>query len=444
MFSRELRAAEYQPDRYSPEIKPPRRKLRHRKIVSPQVGSLFDILHDYAATSLYVPPLCWTELHMQALGCRFVQQPPLTTPSPCESSSPPRSPPNQMPFEVVSLADDLSTLTNTTFALGKRSQAIVNFIQTMFPGRFWDHWGELGMRCGRHSCANGVRCQVLWYTHPDSLSSFSSIATCDPDASKSIEVSSPQPSPVMAYLDLTHINYVRKNCFRVPPFPDGSINIPIHRLQQIRSRKLIPVDPNEDQYIFATMIAMAQQSVYDSVPKGSGFKPRDIPVRIITLSQSGQSFIIYASVIPAALLSMFHEPHKAPRGDAGVTITYREINFWPILGLKERLGQALGKDLVGEFDEKSMDDYEGKLSPKSPKDDEQSQEELLGSVSQASSSAGERTPPTIHRKLSPKRKREILSEVFNASFSEDRETSAYPSKLLKRRCVAEGRIGVVR
>lgn len=45
---------------------------------------------------------------------------------------------------------------------------------------------------------------------------------------------------------------------------------------------------------------------------------------------------------------------------------------------------------------------------------------------------------------SPKRKREILSEVFNTSFSEDRESTSYPSELLaKRRCFEEGRVGVV-
>ncbi len=172
---------------------------------------------------------------------------------------------------------------------------------------------------------------------------------------------------------------------------------------------LMPKNPDEDQYIIGVMIALAQQSAYNS----AGFFPKDLKIRILTTSEEDASFVVYTGVVPAALLRMFHEPEKAPRGETGIQIDHVQVPIWPVLGLKERLGQALGSEVVGYFDAQNMETYDNELPP---------------------------TPETP----SPKRRRSILTEVFNVSFSEDRDSDSPVEAISKRRRLEKGRVGVVR
>ena len=91
---------------------------------------------------------------------------------------------------------------------------------------------------------------------------------------------------------------------------------------------------------------------------------------------------------------------------------------------KERLGQALGHEVVGDFHAAkattaSMETYE---------------HELIA------------TPETPSPKVtpSPKRRRDVLTEVFNASFSEDRDFDGPAVPVSKRRRLAESRLEAVR
>ncbi|EMR71713.1 hypothetical protein UCREL1_1230 [Eutypa lata UCREL1] len=172
---------------------------------------------------------------------------------------------------------------------------------------------------------------------------------------------------------------------------------------------LLPKNEDEDQYILAVIIALAQQSAY-----GNGeFTPKDVKVRVLTTSEEDESFVVYTATVPAGFLRMFHEPEKAPQGDTEIRIDYTQVPIWPVLGLKERLGQALGSEVVGDFDASNMETYEAELPP---------------------------TPETP----SPKRRRDVLSEVFNASFSEDRDSDSPVEAIGKRRCLEESRVGLVR
>lgn len=436
------------------------RKTRCRKITSPEVGSLYDILHDHATTALYVPPLCWTELHTQLLGCRFISQPPQNTPtptplssSPPQVSSQPRTP--EMGFQgfvpetVVSISRSLDAIMDPITSRPTRAKRVKGLLSKLFPGQLSETFPELPIRCGRDRHMGGVRCQAMW-RKPTVLQSFDSITTRSSGSlGGSSTTNSADPKlflnkPVLAYLDRRHLNYIRKSCFRIPPGPNGSLNIPVHRLQEIRSRKLIPKNLDEDHFILATMIAMAQQHAYGSVPSGTDFAPKDVQVRLLTVSDEDQSIIVYTGVVPAAFLGMFHELDKAPRGDARITIQYQRVPVWPVLGLKERLGQALGRDLVGEFDADRMETFWDEPSDLSPNDSDVLEQDLEAALSQLRQS--DHSAPIIPEVIpSPKRKREILSEVLNVSFSEDRQTPSFPSELLaKRRCLEEGRIGVVR
>ncbi|RYP47923.1 hypothetical protein DL768_006078 [Monosporascus sp. mg162] len=221
-------------------------------------------------------------------------------------------------------------------------------------------------------------------------------------------------APILAYVSRSQLNHVRRNCFRVLAGPNRIYNGPVHRLQALRSKMLMPKNQDEDQYILAVMIALAQQAAYsETTSSRAAFNPRDLKIRVLSTSEDDDSFIVYTGIVPAAFLRMFHKPEKAPPGDTQIQISYTQVPIWPVLGLKERLGQALGSEVVGDFDALNMETYDDELPP---------------------------TPETP----SPKRRREVLTEVFNASFSEDRDSDSPLEMLGKRRRLQEGRVGVVR
>lgn len=222
-------------------------------------------------------------------------------------------------------------------------------------------------------------------------------------------------APVLAFVSRSNLNHIRRNCFRIVNGPNRAHNGPVHRLQTLRSKNLIPSNLDEDPHFVATIIALAQQSAYVDGPQSNVITPRDVKVRLFTISEEENSFVVYTATVPAAFLMMFHEPDKAPNGDARLKIEYTHVPVWPVLGLKERLGQALGTEIVGNFDALNMETFS------------EEEEEIM----------------SVAETTSPKRRREVLSEVLNASFSEDRESG--PNDILgKRRCLEEGRVGLVR
>ncbi|KAI1257903.1 hypothetical protein MGN70_000948 [Eutypa lata] len=396
------------------ELKRTRTRPRRKHIV-PEVGSLFDLLHDHATTSLFLLPICWTDLHIQLLGCRFTQLPAQKTPTPSQTKSPRRS--KRTPPTVVNIARDLNTLLapDLTGPIGPYTLALKNILFALFPTHLFiaKTCADFNIRFGSRCYLRAVRCQVIW-KHPDSdTRSFDSATTCS-NRSGSQFVGSMNRTPVndpliLAYVSRIHLNHVRRNCYRVLSGPNRLYNGPVHRLQSLRSRMLLPKNEDEDQYILAVIIALAQQSAY-----GNGeFTPKDVKVRVLTTSEEDESFVVYTATVPAGFLRMFHEPEKAPQGDTEIRIDYTQVPIWPVLGLKERLGQALGSEVVGDFDASNMETYEAELPP---------------------------TPETP----SPKRRRDVLSEVFNASFSEDRDSDSPVEAIGKRRCLEESRVGLVR
>ncbi|KAI0147053.1 hypothetical protein GGR57DRAFT_264668 [Xylariaceae sp. FL1272] len=397
-----------------------RRRIRTRHI-SPEVGSLYDILHDHAGKSLYVIPLCWTDLHAQLLRCRFKQMPAWTTPTPNNTSTPRRQ--RKTPGSVVALGHDLDILLSTdgTKLVHAKNRAMRCVIAKFFPEHLARPSGisELDLRFGKSFFPRTVRCQLVW-NQPSTLMSFDSATTWTASQSASnllasMTVNVGSEDPMLAYVSRSHLEYVRGTCFRVLSGPNRSFNMPVHRLRKLRAKNLMPSNPDEDSYMIAVMVAMAQQSCYTDVRAGKGFAPRAVKARVLTVSEDDNAFIVYTATVPIGLLQMFHEPEKAPLESSQIEVEYAQVPIWPVLGLKERLGKALGADMVGDFSRVPLDTYE--------------QEEEM-----------ESTPESI----TPKRRRDALSEVFNASFSEDRESDCPEGVFPKRQCFEETRIGVVR
>ncbi|OTB04235.1 hypothetical protein M426DRAFT_165260 [Hypoxylon sp. CI-4A] len=404
------------------------RRTRTPKIISPQAGSIYDILHDHATVSLYIAPILWTDFHAELLGCRFVSQPLENIPAPPTSPPAGNSQPSQVPPTVAYLGQSLNTLVNPTATFSERGDAMNTVIKTLYKDFLQlAPINESEIRCGGKCYFNVVRFEAAWrkaydVNHPMSFTGSRRLWN----------------QPVVALLDQQYLTTMRNCCFRVP-LRGGKVNAPIRSLQWKRSKKIIPKNPDEDAYIFATMISMAQQHAYDSVCLGTAFAPKDVKVCVLGLDEDEQSIIVYSGIIPAALLSMFHEPEKAPRGDAGVTINYRRVPIWPILGLKERLGQALGEDIVGEFDTDHPETFQEKESS-TPQGSSINDIFQDAEVTPPKARKAEKSTSTTPQK-SPSRslKRPVFSEVFNTSFSEDRGSHNFPSEVLaKRRRLEEG------
>jgi hypothetical protein len=139
----------------------------------------------------------------------------------------------------------------------------------------------------------------------------------------------------------------------------------------------------------------------------------DLKLRILTGDSDTSEFIVYTGYINKEFLKKFHDPFKAPANDedaavSGLKIEYTGVPIWPTLGLRERLGKALGQEVVGEFNPDEIETWE--------KDPEKLSDE--------------------------KRKRKDFLEVISSSF--DMESDEHPAVVPKRRCLKEGTlVGVV-
>ncbi|KAI0143278.1 hypothetical protein BJ166DRAFT_87802 [Pestalotiopsis sp. NC0098] len=405
-----------------------RTKRQPRQHTVPEPGSLWDVMHDHQGTSLFVLPLCWTDMHTQLLGCRFVKQPPQLTPVPPTHSSPRRSPQTSETLVEIGRELDILMARDTPRNVMSKSRALKSIMSTFYPNHLAKPKSnaELGIRFGSRLYQKSARAQIAW-KHHDASMSFDSATTWTSSRNTSqllasMNVKVANDAYVLAYTSRSNLNFTRHNCFRIIQGPNRNPNLPVLSLQKLRSKNLVPSNLDEDPYFVATIISLAQQQFYLDGGRFNDQVSREFTVRLFTTSEEDESFIVYTAKISADFMMKFHYPHLNRESDATyLNIEYKHVPVWPILGLKERLGQALGEDLVGFIDPLNIETFP---------DEQDEQEEIV-------------QEPKV---TSPKRRRDIFTEVLNASFNEEREPSSSDeiSGMGKRRCLEEGRVGVVR
>jgi hypothetical protein len=234
---------------------------------------------------------------------------------------------------------------------------------------------------------------------------------------------------MLCYIGRSQLAAIRRNLFRIAPGPSKVPNEPVLRLQHLRSKKLIPSNLDHDAHFVGIFLAMAQRHFYgssiisrhesQSIPTASRMKNphfQDIKLRLLTHDSDTADFIIYTAYVTAHFLQRFHDPASVPEGSTtdteGMKIEFTRVPIWPILGLRERLGKALGRDLVGIVDEEKIETW------------------------QPSEEGAPKTP------TKGKRKRDALAEVVNSSFED--ECDKEPSLNGKKQCLREGpQVGVV-
>ncbi|CAK7208703.1 hypothetical protein SBRCBS47491_000181 [Sporothrix bragantina] len=392
-----------QPDSQPSQWLPWRLRRPRTRPTCPDPGSLFDILRENNGSSLFVLPILWTDAHPRLLGARFVGQEPILNPTPTSSpgshpgSSSSGSPETRhRPSEIAeTLSYDLTSLLSPDDTRPfSKSRAIKSVMTTLFNSTFSrpKSVAELDMHFGGRTYRSAVRVPVLWksaevadsssfdsaVTRP--LSSFghaSSVARETNDFNGVASVQSSQgvsDGPVIAYVNRSHLSMIRKNLFRIVPGPeDGDrCNTPVSRLQALRSKQLLPTELDQDAYLTGVFIAMAQSHFYEGSPSRMSSQVHwwnsrhrgdrvaavqefhDLKLRILTHDDETSDFIVYTTVVTAAFLKRFAEPLKAvdnAQEQAGLHIEYTRVPVWPILGLRERLGKALGRDFVGDLRE---------------------------------------------------------------------------------------------
>ncbi|KAF7561599.1 hypothetical protein G7046_g2542 [Stylonectria norvegica] len=418
-----------------------RKQLRRRRIHRPAKNSLYDLIHQHAGTSLFVRPICWTDLHSEVLDTRWTELPPCDTPKPAAVPGSPPSRGHMRPSQtIITLCDSLTQilLPETVHPIIS-SNAARTLLMTLWPGSFGKahYLPELHLFFGGRVYRDAVRTQLMWnFPSSETKSSYSSFMSVSTRAADSFTPSTqpcspPQTSanlPMMCYIGKNQLASIRRSLFRVASAPDRTSNDPVYRLQQLRAKQLVPSNSDHDAHFVGIFLAMAQKHFYatpepslrrDSpITPGKAIPPcpnfQDVTLRILTHDNKTAEFIVYTGFVTARFLRQFHDPYKAPKGGdgemEGIKISYTKVPIWPILGLRERLGKALGQDIVGPFDEEEMETWDS--------DVEEEKDE------------------------SSKRKREPLSEVLNRSFDED--TDEEPALSSKKRCLGDGApVGIV-
>lgn len=380
---------------------PPRPRRPRRTHICPEPGSLYDIMHSYSGNGLYVLPICWTDLHTKALGVKFKEQSPILFPAPNPQPFPGMTPPpSPEPSPAAKqLCAELSIFVQPAPAPFERIHALKRLFSSFFPDMpckaktsvdFDLHFGTKFYR-------RAVKIPLVWKYASSRCHSFDSAAT-RPMSSSSQDSCPSEPdldsaskflqnAPLLAYVDRDHLANVRKSLFRISLGPkDGDYaNKPVANLQRLRAKALVPSNPDCDANFIAVLIAMAQARFYSKKTGRRKFRlsqpsPSDLPsscesssgepdalmndveVRLFTFDTDAKDFIVYTASIGADFLEGFAQPsqplHRGPKGTSSMRVSHTRVPVWPVYGLKERLGKALGSDITGkEFLGSSYDTF---------------------------------------------------------------------------------------
>jgi hypothetical protein len=147
----------------------------------------------------------------------------------------------------------------------------------------------------------------------------------------------------------------------------------------------------------------------------------DVKIQLLTHSDDTSEFIVYTAIVSAHFLRRFAEPTKVSgtEQERGIRIEYQKVPIWPVLGLKERLGKALGRDIAGNYFDEDIDSEEEFMETWETQEERQLR---LGTL----------------KRSRTERERDVLGEVLNQSFTTENEDEDDDVALLsprsKRRC----------
>ncbi|RCI16256.1 hypothetical protein L249_3189 [Ophiocordyceps polyrhachis-furcata BCC 54312] len=340
------------------------RRLR-RAAAPPAEGSLCALLRQHPGVSLFVRPVGWTDRHSEFLDARFHELPACESPRPVNvaGSCPPRRGFLRPSPTITELSTALTEILRPTSRhVVVNTNAVHTVLSTLWPAAFSKplFHPELHLFYGDRAYLRAVRTPMLW--------NFPSSPLAAHDATN---------LPMMGYIGKNHLAMMRQTAPRATTVDND--NDPVLRLQIARSKTLMPANANHDSHFVAIFLAMAQRHFYpllapsakkeaqwwsSSTAGGRSLRPdfKDVKLRLLTHDEATGEFIVYTARVTAQYLQKFDRPRETPLdadGKAvGLDIEYARIPIWPILGLRERLGKALGQDMVGSFDTTKMETWD--------------------------------------------------------------------------------------
>ncbi|KAL2753230.1 hypothetical protein ACRALDRAFT_1065430 [Sodiomyces alcalophilus JCM 7366] len=274
-------------------------------VESPEPLSINAVLREHHRTRLYVSPLKWTADHLQLLGCHFTSRP-LASESSTGSDVPDASiegTEGQLMAAGVSNISQDTVVEAATHILSTRS----NEIKTLYVQAILDahgfHYAHIGSVRPRPPPAVYTHFQLPLYFHRRVVTTLrlEGVFSC----------SSTPNVPCLGYIDLKNLGVRRDKSIKLSSTTSRA-NWPIARLRARHRRRIRPAQEEEDPYIVAVLIALAQQQQSRFVAEGKAAAGVDatIAVHLFALPTDGQSLYFYAARIPLAFLDGLDHPSR--------------------------------------------------------------------------------------------------------------------------------------
>ncbi|KAK1973213.1 hypothetical protein LZ30DRAFT_744191 [Colletotrichum cereale] len=376
-------------------------------------GSINDILSKNAGLHLFVKPIKWADHHLALLGIKFHNLPPVDDPSPRVDLSEATV---DIPAPAQALINALDHLLKTEVE-ESRIRSILTVMSMLYPGRMsflnitelHQHFGGRVYRDAFKSRRNHDNwpVQAAWeatparpsFINPPESMPTRTQGSADLPAVANVGRRIASKKPILVYVDLKSIAATRRNMYMVSLCRSPvkcpkkcRCNKPVKKIRKLLYRRIVPSKRKEDPFLAAVILALAQRSFYRELmpPSDESFvsspaspalqEPEfhDVMVHILDVDNekpSSPCFTVYKGLVTKELLYKFHEPTKNPsaagdqtlagtmEGKRGMKIDYTNIPIWPIKGLKERLSRALGKEIVGSFDEENIEKWKEIADP---------------------------------------------------------------------------------
>ncbi|WQF90387.1 hypothetical protein CDEST_15401 [Colletotrichum destructivum] len=324
------------------------RREKDVAFASPDEGSLRDLIVKNPRLRLFVKPKCWTHFHLDYLGVRFNDL------TPCDNPAPPTSSQDTSPsYHRVPTKSALDLSNALTNMLGgeteeQRTKWIRTAMSQLYRGQLsCSKTTGLHHYFGHRAYLNSCQAQVIWEATPSRSHCITSRESTPartagtsgvftrPKAGRVITSS----QPILAYVDTRAVDAARRNTSRVERHHTS-----VQELNEQCCKTYAPLNALQGPFLAGVILALAQRPFYDE-PMPPATKSHNS----ITISSLG--------VVTEALLRKFYHPTENPQptGEAdGMRIEYTRVPIWPILGLEERLGKALGRDITWNFSKDNM------------------------------------------------------------------------------------------
>ncbi|KAH8752299.1 hypothetical protein F5883DRAFT_433401, partial [Diaporthe sp. PMI_573] len=249
--------------------------------------------------ALFITPIHWQDQHARLLGVQWNHLDTVRRPVPDLNFTSSKFPPR--PTEVArGLTNDLATVLDSDTGTVKLA-ALKRVLSTMFPDTLSKARSNLHMDIcfGNAVFKSSVRVPLVWKQYNSHVfdSDFTELRDSYDRVSSSLQSASLSCTnqPVLGFIDRTSLHQVRSNLYRPRPGPRKNANIPGDRLQKLLYERVKPQNADEDSYLVATTLAIAQwqcsRSLSRSSPRSSPQSSplpqpevRGIPVKIVDIN----------------------------------------------------------------------------------------------------------------------------------------------------------------